>query len=227
MKRVHFESLRVRRWCAAASGVALVAVAACAGPGATENFFALNDGGVVQFATASDSGVATQQRSLPGILVSAVTVPEMIDRPQIVTRDSANRVVVSEQNLWAEPIKSGVARTLAARLARALADAGRPTQVGAYPQTAIVDPYLRVTVDIVRFDAVPNGEAVVDALWSVRRTADSVVRTGRTVASAPIAGTGYDAIVTGWNDALRIVDQDIATMVEQIGASEPAARPAN
>ena len=47
---------------------------------------------------------------------------------------------------------------------------------------------LRITVDVVRFDAVPNGEAVVEALWSIRRPADDASRTGRTVASAPIAG---------------------------------------
>jgi uncharacterized lipoprotein YmbA len=76
---------------------------------------------------------------------------------------------------------------------------------------------------------VPNGEAVVDALWSIRRTADGYVRTGRTVASSPIAGTGYDAIVYAWNDALATVDRDIAAAVQQFdppvsGARKPVAR---
>src|SRR5206468_4240573 len=121
---------------------------------------------------------ASQPSALPGIIVSAVTIPELIDRPQIVTRDSANRVIVSEQNLWAESIKSGIGRTLSTRLARAMSDAGQPVQVAAYPQSSIVDPVLRITVDIVRFDAVPNGEAVVDALWSIRRPSDGMVWNG-------------------------------------------------
>ncbi len=199
-------------------GAVLIAavLSGCAGSGTPESFFALNDGGVVQ-STTSASGAASRERPLPGIVISAVTVPELVDRPQIVTRDSANRVVVSEQNLWAEPVRSGIARTLAVRLSRALADAGRPAQVAAYPQSSIVDPALRITVDVIRFDAVPNGEAVVDALWSIRRPAAGTVRSGRTVASAPIAGTGYDAIVQGWNEALRIVDRDIAATVVQVG----------
>ena len=219
-RRVH----RTSRGAAALAAALFAALAAgCAGPGATERFFALNDGGVVQSTTAVVPP-APLSSTLPGIVVSSVTVPELVDRPQIVTRDSANRVVVSEQNLWAEPVRASVGRMLAARLARALVEAGRPTQVAAYPQASIVEPYLRVTIDVVRFDAVPNGEAVVDALWSVRRTSDGFVRTGRTVASAPIAGADYDAIVSSWNEALGTVNRDVATLVLQFDS--PAAKAA-
>lgn len=200
--------------------VALV-LAGCAGSSAPEHFYALNDGAVVQSVT---SGPASSNASLPGVVVSAVTVPELVDRPQIVTRDASNRVVVSEQNLWAEPIRSGIARTLATRLARVFDAAGQPAQVTAYPQTSIATPAIRVTVDVVRFDAVPNGEAVVEAVWSIRRPVDGTVRTGRTVASAPIAGISYDAIVSAWNVALETVDRDIATTVLQVGIVGTAPR---
>ena len=186
----------------------------CAGPQNTERFYALNDGGVVVSNPAT--GTSAPARSLPGIIVSAVTVPELVDRPQIVTRDSVNGVIVSEQNLWAEPVRSGIARTLATRLGRTMQNAGKPVQVGAYPQSSITEPYLRVTIDIVRFDAVPNGEAVIDALWSVRRVADNSVQTGHTVAGAPIAGTGYVAIVAAWNEALRTVERDIGAHIVAI-----------
>jgi uncharacterized lipoprotein YmbA len=221
MKFVDFESTTLARACLGAAIVVVALVAGCAGPSASETFFALNDGAVVIVSTSSTpvAGQPTimQKSSLPGIVISAVTIPELIDRPQIVTRDSTNRVIVSEQNLWAESIKSGVGRTLATRLARAMSDAGQPVQVAAYPQSSIADPVLRITIDIVRFDAEPNGEAVVDALWSIRRPSDGMTRTGHTVASSPIAGTGYQAIVGGWNEAVSIVDRDISAMVLQIG----------
>lgn len=215
----------VARAMLAAASLALVA--GCAGSGAPEHFYALSDGGVVvsspvRAASTSQPSMAMQVSSLPGIVVSAVTIPELVDRPQIVTRDSVNRVIVSEQNLWAESVKSGIARTLATRLARALDASGLHMQVGAYPQTSIADPALRITVDIVRFDAVPNGEAVVDALWSIRRPADDLVRTGHTIASSPIAGVGYDAIVHGWNEAVAVVDRDIAAAVLEVGPVPPA-----
>jgi uncharacterized protein len=201
-------------------------LAGCASKAPSESFYALNDGGVLILATSSlprgaGQQTAVQKSTLPGIVVSAVTIPELVDRPQIVTRDSTHRVIVSEQNMWAESVRSGIARTLTTRLSRALAEAGKPVQVAAYPQTSIVDPVLRITIDIVRFDAEPNGEAIVDAIWSIRRPVDDSVRTGHTVASAPIAGTSYEAIVRGWNDAVEVVDRDIAAMVLQLGIDPP------
>ena len=190
MMRVRSGLLCARPWVGGCALVVAALLTGCAGSGNPETFFALNDGGVVQSTT---SGSGARGPSLPGIVISAVTVPELVDRPQIVTRDASNRIVVSEQNLWAEPVRSGIARTLATRLSRTLDEAGRAAQVVAYPQTSIATPVLRVTVDVVRFDAVPNGEAIIDAVWSIRRPSDSTVRTGRTVASAPISGTSYDA----------------------------------
>jgi uncharacterized protein len=206
--------------------VATLVLAGCGtGRSPSESFYALNDGAVVVGTTSSalqGQPTPSQKSSLPGIVISAVTIPELIDRPQIVTRDSANRVLVSEQNLWAESIKSGIARTLATRLSRTLFDAGHPVQVASYPQTSIASPVLRITVDVVRFDAEPNGEAIVDAVWSIRRPGDDTARTGRTVASSPITGTSYEAIVGAWNKAVAEVDRDIAATVLQIGIDSPS-----
>ena len=226
---------RARRSSWRGSGIALIGCLAilsgCAGSSNRERFFGLTDGAVVMAPVrgASTPTGGPQPAALPGVVVSAVTIPELVDRPQIVTRDSSDRVIVSEENLWAESIKSGIARTLAARIGRAMADAGSPVQAGAYPQNSIADPVLRITVDVVRFDAVPNGEAVVDVLWSIRRPADNLIVTGRSVAASPIAGVGYDAIVHGWNDALATVDADIATHVRDVGVRPPppAADPAS
>lgn len=213
-----------RRLRTVAASILVGSLAGCASPTASEHFYALNDGGAVIASPGASASAATER---PGIVVSAVTIPELVDRPQIVTRDSTNRVIVSEQNLWAESIRSGFARTLAARVATAMNDAGRPVQVGAYPQTSIADPVLRVTVDLVRFDAVPNGEAIVDALWTIRRPSDGLVRNGHTVASAAIAGTDYEAIVAGWNVAVATVERDIAAAVVTIGVAMPSEPPAD
>ena len=212
-----FARLRGTAWLAVWASVATLA--GCAGSSSPEHFFALRDGAAV-IGTPRPS-IDASRAPLPGIIVTAVTIPELVDRPQIVTRDANNRVVVSEQNLWAESIKSGVARTLAMRIARAMQDAGRTVEVAAYPQVSVREAVLKVTVDIVRFDAEPNGEAVVDALWSIRRPADDLVRTGHTVASSPISGTSYGAIVGAWNQSVEVIDRDIAAAVVGIGVDAP------
>ena len=161
--------------------------------------------------------------ALPGIVIGAVTVPELVDRAQIVTRDGANRVNVAEQQLWAEPLRNGIGRVLAVRLNRTLAEAGHPARVAAYPQTSIANPDIRITIDVQRFDAAPGGDALIDALWSVRRTSDSSVRSGRTVAARPIGALTYDDTVRAWSEALEVLNKDIAAVVAQIGVT-PSSR---
>ena len=214
------------------AALAITLVATCAGcstPSASERFYALSDGSSstsapVAASTAASTATSTATSTvLPGIVISAVTVPELVDRPQIVTRDGANRVNVAEQQLWAESLKNGIGRVLAVRLARTLADAGRPARVAAYPQTSIANPDVRVTIDVQRFDAMPGGDAVIDVLWSVRRTSDDSIRSGRTVATRPITALTYDDTVRAWSEALDVLNKDIAAVVVQSDSTQPAS----
>ncbi len=189
--------------------IALSGLTGCSTPAATERFYTLSDGGSSADARKSTTGGAEP----PGIVISAVTVPDLIDRPQIVTLDGANRVGVSEQNLWAEPLKNGIGRALAARLARSLSTAGHEVRIAPYPQTSIASPAIRITLDIQRFEAGPRGTAVVDVLWSVRRSRDGSQRTGRTIAARAVGGDSYDDMVRAWSDALASVEADLTPAI--------------
>ncbi len=124
-------------------------------------------------------------------------------------------VHVSEQNQWAEPLKSGIGRVLAARLARSLAAAGSNARVAASPQVTIGDPDVRIALDVQRLDARVGGEAVVDALWSVKAKGGAS-RDGRTIASRPLATGDHADAVRAWSDALADLDRDVAAAVLQV-----------
>ena len=198
-------------WLAALATTLAVTCAGCSTPTASEHFYTLSDGSSSAPASSAP-GVATSD-ALPGIVISAVTVPELVDRPQIVTRDGANRVDVAEQQLWAEPVKNGIGRVLSVRLSRTLAAAGHPVRVAAYPQASIASADYRITLDVQRFDATPGAEAVIDVLWSVRKTSDDSIRSGRTVATRPIAALTYDDTVRAWSEALEVLNRDIAAVI--------------
>ena len=53
------------------------------------------------------------------IAIGIVTVPDLIDRPQIVTRTGANQVTIDEFARWAEPLQGEIPRVIAANLADA------------------------------------------------------------------------------------------------------------
>jgi uncharacterized lipoprotein YmbA len=193
--------------------LAALGVAGCTTPATTEHFFALTPAASIRSSTVEARSVDAR---LPGIVITAVSIPELVDRPQIVTRDGTYRVVLSEQNQWAEPLKQGVARALAAQVRRAVDTGGIAARVGAYPQSTIDDPQIRVVVDVQRFDAVPGGEAVIDASWTIRR-ADGATRIGQIRATRPVHTTDYVDIVGAWNGALDDVGVAIGTAVVSLG----------
>ncbi|WP_430419163.1 PqiC family protein [Methylibium petroleiphilum] len=154
-------------------------------------------------ASASDGPVVT---------VGAVTLPALVDRPQIVTLAAGSRVEVSEAHRWAEPLRFALGRVVAEQLAAAL---GTPL-VYAYPQVAVADPAFRVTLNVQRLDAT-RGVAVDDELlWTVRRVADGQLRSGRSHGRAVPADASYDALAAAHVEALAAVSGDIARAIGEL-----------
>lgn len=165
----------------------------------------------VTFYTLSPVGqpeTATPAMVTQTVAVASVTLPELVDRPQMVVRADESRVDVLETHRWAEPLKSGIPRLLAENLSRLLGGA----RVSAYPQNAAHEADFRVFVDFQRFES--TGDAVViDALWTIRRSIEGAPKTGRMQIREPNSGGGYEAMVSAYNKALFAVSKDIAQAI--------------
>jgi uncharacterized protein len=178
----------------------LVAAAGCArSPKAT--FYTLEPG-------------AGAQAVVPGpvsysVAVGAITLPEMVDRQQLVVRGDGNRVEILESHRWAGPLRGEIPRLLAENLRKLLGT----ERVSAYPQNAASDADFRVLVDIQRFEATPGESVTVDALWTISPTAGGALKTGRSLVSEPVRGAGYDAIVAAYSRALVTVSAEIARAI--------------
>ncbi|WP_428416025.1 PqiC family protein [Methylibium sp.] len=148
----------------------------------------------------------------PVVTVGAVTLPALVDRPQIVTLAAGSRVEISEAHRWAEPLRFALGRVVAEQLAATL---GTPL-VYAYPQLAVADAAFRVTLNVQRFDAT-RGVAVDDELlWTVRRVADGQLRSGRSSGRAVPADASYDALAEAHVEALAAVSGDIARAIGEL-----------
>lgn len=139
------------------------------------------------------------------IAVGPVTVPESVDRPQLLVREDANRVTIAEQHRWAEPLKGEIARVVAENLSHNLPGA----RVATWTQNAAIDADRRVTIDVQRFDSTLGGEVVVEALWSVRGKSGAS-RNGRSLMREPVHGQGYEALVAAHSRALATMSREIA-----------------
>jgi uncharacterized protein len=162
------------------------------------------------YTLSPDTSLERTGAALPiAVVVGPVTVPDLLDRPQIVTRVSDNEVALNEFARWGEPLKSGIARTLAADLDLLLGAA----RVSVPGQAALVPETCRVRVDIVRFDAVPGEAVTIDAQWVVRVPGKPSPIAGRTLARERLAGPGDAQLVAAQSRALATVSRDIAAAI--------------
>lgn len=140
----------------------------------------------------------------PAVSVTQISLPDLVDRPQLVERLTGNRVEILEMQRWAEPLKDGIARLLVDTLANRLAS----DLVTAYPQTGVREPDYKVTLDIRRLDATSD-LVYLDAVWNVSRTSGGSIKTGRSNVQENRGREGYEALVAAYNRAIVSAGSDI------------------
>jgi uncharacterized lipoprotein YmbA len=157
---------------------------------------------------AADSAAPPALSPTWAIVMGAVTVPEIDDRPQFVRRVAPNQITLDEFSRWAEPLKSQVRRIIAADLAVQFPGA----LVSAYPQNAGPALTYVVSVDVESFESAADA-ASVSILWSVKPPKEGKAVNGRTVVSEPTGKEGNDALVAAHSRAIATVSNAIAAAI--------------
>ena len=184
----------------------LVAILVGCGGSPDSRFYTLGGGAI----PASDRNEKATAEYI--IAVGPVSLPESVDRPQIVVRVGPNQVAIMEQHRWAAPLGSEISRVLAEDLAQLLGN----RLVSSYEQNT-AHPDIQVLVDLQRFDSTLGETVTIDALWSVRRSLNGQPKTGRSVIQEPAGGEGYDALVAAHSRALAKVSREIAEAIRSAG----------
>lgn len=183
------------RWAAAAMlAVSAWLVAGCGGSSATR----LHVLSITPAPAASDRLNAT-------IGVGPVRVPEALDRLQLVSRDSAGTLVVSDTQRWAEPLGEALTRVLSEDLARRLG----ANSVARFPWRPSAAPRMQVPVDVLRFDAGPEAAVSLEARWRVLGADGSVLEPARrSRIEVPFTG-GIEDLVRAHGEAAARLAADI------------------
>ena len=153
-------------------------------------------------ATAQPAAVASTRV----VAVGPVTLPALVDRPQIVVSTGPNAVRLDELNRWASPLQDNVARVVADNLAARL---GSP-RVHLFAQSSGSAAQYRVLIDVQRFASIPGESAQLDALWTVRRMRDGATQSGRVQRSEAVTGQSYEALAAAHSRALDALSGDLA-----------------
>ena len=157
------------------------------------------------------------------VAVGPVFVPDVVDRPHFVVHLPGNEVRIVEQARWAEPLRDGIARAVAANLAHSL-DTGR---VSSRAQSGMGEADYRVLMDVQRFDSMPGEAAVLEVMWTVRREKNGELRTGNARIREPIPGSSYQELVAAHARALDTVSGKIAEAIRVLRQADLAVAPAS
>ena len=142
--------------------------------------------------------------------VGPVTLPEYLNRPQIVTRDGSNRVVLADFDSWAEPLDGLFARVLTDNLSLLLGT----DDVVPLPLRREVRLDYDIEVNVTRFDVDSGGRAVLDARWVIYRdVSGQLVHGARSTIVEPAPADDQAAGVKALSLALGGLSRQIAAAI--------------
>jgi uncharacterized lipoprotein YmbA len=141
------------------------------------------------------------------VAVGPVSVPALVDRPQMVLDAGANQVTVDEFNRWASPLADEITRATVGNLTQLLGGA----QVWAAGAGGSADVHVRI--DVQDFRSTPGKAVQLDARWSVRHGLAGTPRQGRTRVTEIAHGAGADALAAAHSQALARLAGDLAAAI--------------
>ncbi len=184
----------------------LFCVSGCAGSKKT-NFFVL-------FPLSAPSATSGSWNSNTSVGVGPVTIPEYLNRPQIVTRPGKNEVSLAEFNRWAESLEVSIPRVIAENLSTLL-DTDR---VYTFPWRGSPPEY-QIRIEILQFDGNTSGNIELLARLTLLKDGTATrINRHKFYIKKPIAGQGYEGMVS----AMSLVLSDMSRYIAGEMMSDPS-----
>jgi uncharacterized protein len=139
--------------------------------------------------------------------VGPVEFPDYLRRLPVVKRVAPNRVDLSDEERWAEPLDKNFVRVLSENLATLL----NTQRIEKYPWPVKDRIDYQVEVNVERFETTSDGQTQLSASWIIRDGAsDKILYASRTAAGAP---AGPDEL-----SASAALSGDLATLSREIAS---------
>ena len=200
----------IRQHCFLLFGFVLLFVLGCASSPPTRFYTlsSLQEGGRGPRESPSDQGLV--------IVVGPIQFPEYLDRAEVVTRSSTNKITLSEFDLWAGSLAEDFNRTLAENLSVLLST----ESVFVYPRLRPGLGKFQITLDVIRFDGSLGGDVSLIVRWAILEGKErKVVSLRKSVIIEPSGGKGYEGMVAADSRALEKLSREIAETIKTLPKS--------
>jgi len=162
------------------------------------------------FILSSQTGAASVAfaagTSTPSIGLGPVTIPGYLDRPEVVTRVSSTELKVSEKNRWGERLRTNVATAVAQDLSNQMPG----IDLVKFPWPLNPAPDYQVSISFEQLELTGDGQAQVNARWTLRSSDRRQVQNGTTNSTLP-AGKDERSASEALSRGVEQVSHDIAT----------------
>lgn len=193
-----------RHFLAIALGLLACAAAACnplaPQPDRTEYF--------ILSPTAESGAASTASTARLALGVGPIKFPDYLKRPGVVTRDGADRLLVSDEKRWGEPLDHNFESVLCQNLSQILGT----EKIITYPWYSDTHIDYQVEVRVFRFEASADGHSDMTAVWTIRDGRD-----GRELASE--VSTAHSPVQSGDSAGSAALSQDLGQLSRQISQS--------
>ena len=148
----------------------------------------------------------------PAIGLGPIHLPGYLDQDQIVTRISQNRITLSDNDRWAEPLADNIAHVLAQNLSMLL----QTQQVTLQPWTGQQRPTYQLEIDVLSFETDTAGTAHLVARWFMRDVATRQTIAEKEVRlTASAEGTSTEQLVASLSKTLGDFSVGIASAIRE------------
>ncbi|MGK2945676.1 MAG: PqiC family protein [Desulfuromonadales bacterium] len=139
--------------------------------------------------------------------IGPITIPGVLKRTQIVTRDVQNIYRFDEFHRWAGVLEKDFAYVLGDNLGDLLG----VEKIAFFPWMHYFSPTHRIIIDIIQFDGNLSGEAVLSARWVITDATGKVTLAGgKSVHRQPVKGGDYAGLVKAESLLLAELSKEIA-----------------
>ena len=192
-------------------GLGALALAACAST-PPSSFYTLT-----ALATEQDEAVLRGGNIAVGL--GPVTFPVFLDRPQIVSRASGNRLNVDEYNRWGGTLQDDFLRVWSENLALLLGT----SRLLVFPSEIRYPLDVRVAAEVLAFEGTGDGQALLKVRWVLLDGySEQVVAVRETSYRRPWSGMrDSEALIAALSETLAAFSRDVASEVRALPRPQP------
>jgi hypothetical protein len=190
---------------ALAAAIAGLLLAACAET-QPSRFYTLSS--LSDAAAAAPSAASSEL----AVGVGPISLPNYLDRPEMVRRATPNEFQLAQFDRWGEPLGDVFPRVMAENLSVLLVT----DRVFLLPRRRATTLDYQVEVQVTRFDADVGGPAVLGARWEIFDNDGKSLVVDRSTFTETVGGEDYGAVATAMSRTVAALSREIASAITSL-----------